>query len=120
MDDRVHLVPLDDLGQALIGAWRGHVSAVKTGIADPTGLAIAEVINHDDLPARLLQGVDHMGANVSAPSCHQNGHFPRLPLKTADAIMFNFEYKCSILFQFEYITETNSLQAMQPPYLGYT
>ena len=79
MDDGVDAFGLHDFGEAFAGTRCGDIHAVQAGAFDAGWLAVAQIVNDDDLFAGLVKSVDDVGADVAAPTSDENCHVLAFP-----------------------------------------
>ena len=81
MDHGVDAFGIEDFGQTLTGARGGDIHAVQAGAFDAGWLAVAQIVNDDDLFAGLVKSVDDVSADVAAPTSDENCHVLSFPPK---------------------------------------
>ena len=74
MDHGVDAFGIEDFSQTLVGTRSGDIHAVQTGAFDAGGLAVAQIVDDDDLFAGLMKCVNDMRADVAAASGDENCH----------------------------------------------
>ena len=74
VDDGVHILGLHDLGETFAGSRCRDVHAVEACVADAIGLAVAQVVDYDDVFAGFVQCMDDVRADVAAAACDKNSH----------------------------------------------
>ena len=79
MDHGIDILGLHDFRETLTGAWGCDVHAVEAGSFDAGGLAVAQIVDDDDLFAGLMKSVNDVGSNVSAPTSDENCHVLAFP-----------------------------------------
>ena len=79
MNHGIDAFGLHNLREALAGARSGDVHAVQAGAFDAGGLAIAQIVDDDNLFAGLMKCVNDVGADVSAPTSDENCHVLAFP-----------------------------------------
>ena len=79
MDHGIDAFGLHNLREALAGTRSGDVHAVQAGAFDAGGLAVAQIVDDDNLFAGLMKCVNDVGADVSAPTSDENCHVLAFP-----------------------------------------
>ena len=79
VDHGVDAFGIEDFGQTLTGARGGDIHAVQAGVFDASGLAVAQIVDDDNLFAGLMKCVNDVGADVSAPTSDENCHVLAFP-----------------------------------------
>ena len=79
MNDGVDAFGLHDFGETFAGTRSGDIHAVQAGAFDAGWLAVAQIVNDDDLFAGLMKSVDDVGADVAAPTSDENCHVLAFP-----------------------------------------
>ena len=79
MDDGFDAFGLHDFGEAFAGTRCGDIHAVQAGAFDAGGLAVAQIVDDDNLFAGLMKCVNDVGADVSAPTSDENCHVLAFP-----------------------------------------
>ncbi len=74
MNHGIDAFGLHNLREALAGARSGDVHAVQAGAFDAGGLAVAQIVDDNDLFAGLMECVNDMSADVAAAAGDENCH----------------------------------------------
>ena len=74
VDHGVDAFGIEDFGQTLTGARGGDIHAVQAGAFDAGGLAVAQIVDDNDLFAGLMECVNDMSADVAAAAGDENCH----------------------------------------------
>ena len=79
MNDGVDAFGLHDFSETFAGTRSGDIHAVQAGAFDAGWLAVAQIVNDDDLFAGLMKSVDDVGTDVAAPTSDENCHVLAFP-----------------------------------------
>ena len=74
MNDGVDAFGLHDFSETFAGTRSGDIHAVQAGAFDASGLAVAQIVDDNDLFAGLMECVNDMSADVAAAAGDENCH----------------------------------------------
>ncbi|GDZ25073.1 hypothetical protein MCC01958_15590 [Bifidobacteriaceae bacterium MCC01958] len=74
MDDGIDVFGVEDLGEAVAGARRGDIHAIQPRAFDAGGLSVAQIVDDDNAFTGLMERMDDVGTDVSAPTGNENCH----------------------------------------------
>ena len=74
VDDGIDVFGVEDLGEAVAGARRGDIHAIQPRAFDAGGLSVAQIVDDDNAFAGLMERMDDVGTDVSAPTGNENCH----------------------------------------------